>query len=161
MNLEVIMEWVDFFSLLKKEKNKFEIVCIWLRIFMNYSPCFLIAYFTHCVCVWYSMNLYGKGGVERERRQGSDWGTIRGLGREWSWVSGSPGLRSEGPPLPAPVLLPRESLWEGGFRASKEGINVFVSLCFLSHPAHSQQSRQVNTAVSGSERRQPKESIKF
>lgn len=39
MNLEVIMEWVDFFSLLKKrEKNKFEIVCICLRIFMNSSP---------------------------------------------------------------------------------------------------------------------------
>lgn len=40
MNLEAIMEWVDSFSLLKKEKNKFEIVCIWLRIFMNYSPLF-------------------------------------------------------------------------------------------------------------------------
>lgn len=60
MNLEVITKWVDFFSLLKEEKNKFEIVCIWLRIFMNYSPCFLITYFTHCICVWYRINLYGK-----------------------------------------------------------------------------------------------------
>lgn len=61
MNLEVIMEWVDFFFLLKKEKNKFEIVCIWLGIFMNYSPCLLITYFTQCICVWWSINLYGKG----------------------------------------------------------------------------------------------------
>lgn len=51
-----------FFFLLKKEKNKFEIVCIWLRIFMNYSPCFLITYFTRRICVWYRINLHGKGG---------------------------------------------------------------------------------------------------
>jgi hypothetical protein len=68
MNLEVIMEWVDFFSSLKKEKNKFEIVCIWLRIFMNYSPCFLITYFTQCICVWYRINLYGE---QRQRGEES------------------------------------------------------------------------------------------
>lgn len=36
---------------------------------MNYSPCFLITYFTQCICVWYGINLYRKGGVERGRKQ--------------------------------------------------------------------------------------------
>lgn len=40
-----------FFFLLKKEKNKFEIVCIWLRIFMNYSPSFLITDLPVHLCV--------------------------------------------------------------------------------------------------------------
>ena len=65
----------------KKEKNKFEIVCIWLRIFMNYSPCFLITYFMQCVCVWYRINLYRKGGVERGRKPFKDWRSIKCLGR--------------------------------------------------------------------------------
>lgn len=61
-----------FFFLLKKEKNKFEIVCIWLRIFMNYSPLFPHHIFYQRVCVWYGINLYGEGGVEGGRKQLQD-----------------------------------------------------------------------------------------
>lgn len=82
---------------------------------MNYSPCFLITYFTQRVCVWYRINLYGKGGcsgVESNQRTGY-------LSSAWDVTS--PG--SQGPLAPGllwsegyPILLLRGSLWEGGFQ---------------------------------------------
>lgn len=108
MNLEAIMEWVDIFSLLKKQKNKFEIVCIWLRIFMNSSPCFLISYFTQCVCVWYRINLYGKGWREEE--------AVKGLGIHQ--VPGILVVLSLGVPCPQACLL-----WsEGNPSCYSEGV---------------------------------------
>lgn len=66
MNLEAIMEWVDIFSLLKKQKNKFEIVCIWLRIFMNSSPLFPhLIFYPVRLCVVQNKSL--REGVERGR----------------------------------------------------------------------------------------------
>lgn len=142
-----------FFPLLKKEKNKFEIVCIWLRIFMNYSPCFLITYFMQCVCVWYRINLTGRAGwrgEESRSRTGdpsSAW-DVSGRG-----VLGSPGFRlacccRRDPP--SSLLLPlsssqRKSLGGRVSDANTEGINIILSLCFLSHPLHSHQSRKFNS----------------
>lgn len=136
MNLEVIMEWVDFFFLLKKEKNKFEIVCIWLRIFMNYSPCFLITYFTQHICVWYRINLYRKGGWRGQK-------AVKGLGTRQvpgTWLV--LGLRvpwpqayllwSEG----CPILLLRGSLWQGGFQMrTLKDYRLLVTLVSLTSPA--------------------------
>ena len=134
-----------FFSLLKKEKNKFEIVCIWLRIFMNYSPLFPhhIFYPVH-LCVVRNKSLRGGWGGKGKK-------AVTGLGIHQvpgTLVSPSPGvprppapwLRSEGNPS-------RDSDDVFGVRvlnANTAGINVLWLLWFLSYSPHVHQSRKFN-----------------
>ena len=118
---------------------------------MNYSPCFLITYFTQCVCVWYGINLYRKGGVERGKKavQGLEIHQVPGM----SVVRGSWGLLASGwlaavkgfPPssLLLPLSSPQRKSFGGRVSdANTEGINIILLLCFLSHPLHSHQSRK-------------------
>lgn len=50
------------------------------NIYELFPPCFLITYFIQCICVWYRINVYGEGGVERRREQLKDWVSIKCLG---------------------------------------------------------------------------------
>lgn len=143
MNLEVIMEWVDFFFL-KKEKNKFEIVCIWLRIFMNYSPLFPhhIFYLVH-LCVVQNKSPWE--GAERGRRQLQGCVSIKCLGRQWSCASGSPALRLVCCGLRVTSPATQKFFGERVLNANTEGINILLLLWFLLHPPRSHQSRKFNS----------------
>lgn len=163
MNLEVIMEWVDFFfSSLKKEKNKFEIVCIWLRIFMNYSPLFPhhIFYPVH-LCVVQNKSLWAGWGGEGKK-------AVKRLGIHQ--VPGTLVVPSLGVPWPQARLLRSEgnpSRYSEDFfagrvlHANTEGINIFLLLWFLPYPPRSPQSREFNTNNFMTCCPRPKEIIKF
>lgn len=79
MNLEVIMEWVDFFPLLKKEKNKFEVVLHMAENIYELFPLFPHHIFYPVRLCVVGINLYRKGGVEREESR-SSWRSIKCLG---------------------------------------------------------------------------------
>lgn len=88
------------------------------------------------LCVVQNKSLQ-EGWAERGRKQLKEWVPVKRLGRGWSQVSGSPGLRlyllwSEG----YPILLLRGSLWEGRFQMrTLKDYHLLVALVSLPSPS--------------------------
>lgn len=137
---------------------------------MNYSPCFLITYFTQCVCVWYGINLYRKGGVERGRKPFKGWRSIKCLGHQWSgglgvsWLQASLLLSKGSPPprfcFPFPPL--RGSLLEGEFQMpTRKELTSSCRSAFFHIPFTLTRAESSAVAVSQPGCRQPREIIKL
>lgn len=104
---------------------------------MNYSPCFLIAYFTRRVCVWYRLNLDAEQTQSREK-------AAKGLCIRQALGRKDPGSWGACPALSMWSVFARGCLLEGelqiqtGKELAPPGPSSFFHLCLT--PSRAERS---------------------